>query len=152
MIEALIITLLTIGGMGYNEIMYALGTKGANKLVTLAKKIYNKIADNQELLDKLTDAYNRRDNQYMTELMQGAGFGPRTASIKEAMKIAKEQFQAKKAEHVKENARLSNLYNQANQAMSGAGTMAGNINIDDTVASIEQQINGGANNVQEQKK
>lgn len=146
---AIIMVLLSAAGIAYPEIISAIGTPKMNRLTSIAKKIYNKISDNQELLDKLTDAYQRKDTDYATQLMQGSGFGPRTTAIKQAIKEAKAAYDDSKTGLMKRNAELNNAYNQVNQAAYNTNTIAGIINADRVADSVEQAINGGANNAQE---
>jgi len=148
-IGAILMVVLTAAGIAYPEVISAVGTKRTNRLTEIAKKIYNMISDNQELMDKLTDAYNRKDADLATQLMQGSGFGPRTSAIREAIKDAKTAYQAEKKDLMKQNADLNNKYNQVNQASYNTNTIAGIQNADKVADSVEQAINGGAQNAQE---
>lgn len=136
----------TAVGIGYPEVISSVGTKTSAKLNQIAKKIYNMIADNQELMDKITDAYNRKDGEMATQLLQGMGFGNRNQAIKDAINAAKTEFQGQKAELVKKNADLTNKYNEANTASYNTNTIAGIHRGDEVIESLEQAVNGGSDN------
>jgi hypothetical protein len=144
-VGAILMVVLTAAGIAYPEIISAQGTKRTQRLTEIAKKIYNKISDNRELMEKLADAYQRKDADLATQLMQGAGFGPRTAAIRDAIKEAKTVYQEQKTALMKKDAELNNQYNEVNQASYNTNTIAGISNADRVADSVEQAINGGAN-------
>lgn len=144
-IGAILMVACTAAGIAYPEIISAQGTPRVRRLTDLAKKIYNQISDNRELMEKLADAYQRKDADLATQLMQGAGFGPRTAAIREAAKEAKAAYQAQKTALMKKDAELNNQYNEVNQASYNTNTIAGIQNADRVADSVEQAINGGSN-------
>ena len=148
-IGAILMVVLTAAGISYPEVISMVGTKRTNRLTEIAKRIYNQISDNQELLDKLTDAYSRKDADLASQLLQGSGFGPRATALREAARDAKAAYQAEKLDLTKKNADLTNKYNQINQASYNTNTIAGIQNADRVADSVEQAINGGANNAQE---
>jgi hypothetical protein len=144
-IGAITMVVLTAAGIAYPEVISAVGSGRMNRLTEIAKKIYNQISDNRELMEKLADAYQRKDADYATQLMQSSGFGPRTEAIRNAAKEAKAAYQAQKAELQKKDADLTNKYNEVNQASYNTNTIAGIQNADRVADSVEQAINGGSN-------
>lgn len=144
-IGAILMVLLTAGSIAYPEIVNGFGTERTKRLTDIAKKIYNMISDNRELIDKLTDAYQRKDSDYATQLLQSSGFGPRSEAIRKAMTEAKAAYQKQKTDLQKKDADLTNKYNEVNQASYNTSTIAGIQNADRVADSVEQAIQGGAN-------
>lgn len=112
----------------------------------LPNSYIQKIQNNNQLLDKLTDAYNNRNSELLTEILQGAGFGPRNQAIKDAIIANKEQYTNKKSIIEAENTDLTNKYNEANSAAYATGTIAGAQHAKEVYNNINQAINGGLSN------
>lgn len=147
--------LISIGSAAANEITSAAGNDTAGKLTRVAKNIYDKISKNSDLLNKLTDAYNSKNNSLVTELLQGAGFGPRSEAIKRAIKDLGTEFNQNRAKVQKQVADLTNQYNEVTTAANKAGTTIANtmyadetynkFKSEDSESSVDQLVNGGAN-------
>lgn len=137
---------LTALSIGWQEAVTKYGNNVSYKVVKLAQKLYTKIQNNSELLEQLTDAYNTKNSALMTELLQGAGFGPRNQAIREAMETLKTDYQSKKSDIVKQNTDLTNKYNEANTVSYSTGTIAGAKHAEKVYDNINQAINGGLTN------
>lgn len=150
-IGAISMVLLTTAGIAYPEVISAVGTKRSSRLYNISKQLYNMIADNQDLVDKLADAYQHKDADLATQLLQGAGYGPRSQAIREAANKAREAYFASKKELTKQGATLTNMYNEVNQAMANTNSIAGNKQARRVADSVEQAIQGGANDAQDKQ-
>lgn len=137
---------LTASSIGWQEAVTNYGNKVSHKVIKLAQQLYTKIQNNNELLERLTDAYNSRNSGLMTELLQGAGFGSRNQAIKEAMETLRSDYNNEKSRIVKENTDLTNKYNEANNVAYSTGTIAGAKYAEDVYNNINQAINGGLTN------
>lgn len=132
---------------GVDQAIRMYGNKVSSKLQTMAKQLYTKISKNNQLLDNLTDAYNRKDNELLTEILSGAGFGARSQALKDARETNTKEYKDKKQQVSDENTKYQNAYNQVSQASYNTGDIAG-ISQGTQIAndnSIDQLIKGGLN-------
>jgi hypothetical protein len=150
-IGAIVSAIVMMLPVAYQEAATSAGTKTMNRLISLGREIYTQIANNQEALSKLQDAYSRKDNDLVTEIMKSTGFGPRSGALKRARNILREEYETKKNQNVKKTAELQNMYNEANQASYNTQTFAGKKRADETADKIEQAINGGSRTLDESK-
>lgn len=142
-VATVVASMLTYGATQGIE-MY--GNKISKKLQTQAKQIYTQIAKNSNLADKITEAYNRKDNELVTELVNGAGFGSRAAALQEARAQNLKEYQTNKQSITGQNAKLQNAYNQATQASYNTGDIAGISQGKDVLTSndsVSQLVEGG---------
>lgn len=147
--------LISLGSAAANEFTSSAGNDTAGKLTRVAKNIYDKISKNADLLNKLSDAYSSKNNSLVTELLQGAGFGPRSEAIKRAIKDLSAEFTQNRSEVQRQIADLTNHYNEVTNAASKAGTTIANTRYagevydkyknEDPENSVDQLVNGGAN-------
>lgn len=132
---------------GVDQAIRMYGNNISTKLQTMAKQLYTKISKNNQLLEQLTDAYNRKDNELLTELLSGAGFGARAQALKDARDTNTKTYQDKKQQISDENTKYQNAYNQVSQASYNTGDIAG-IKQGQQIASdnsINQLVKGGLN-------
>lgn len=152
MLSAVLSVILTVvlmaGGVAYPEAIAYAGNKRTKKLTDIAKEIYTQIAKDSRLLEKLADAWSQKDANYMTELMQGAGFGPRSEAIKQAKQAAKQEYLKEKEIVSQRVTNNQNKYNEATTAAYNTGTISGIKQADALIEGLNQSINGGS---QEQK-
>lgn len=137
---------LTAISIGWQEAVTAYGNKVSSKVINLAQQLYTKIQNNNELLDRLNEAYNSKNSELVTELLQGAGFGARSQAIKDALSSLKSDYQGQKSKISAENTDLTNKYNEATSASYATGTIAGAKHAENVYNNINQAINGGINN------
>ncbi len=131
-----------------------MSTKSLNlklKAEALAKKLYNMIADNNELKDRLVEAYSQKNSGLMNQLLNQAGYSAQVQALKNEISKASKAYQQKKAAYTKQNAELSNAYNKANNAYAEANTgIINNLKAEASLKDVENLVNGGNdNNVQE---
>ena len=154
--EALIVGLiLAMATYGVDQAIKLKGNKVSTNLQNVAKQIYTKISKNNSLLEKLADAYNRNDNELMSELLSGAGFGTRATKLKKAREEAQSSYNKEKQSISDQNTQLQNAYNQASQASYNTSDLAGinqgkevlnNLGVKTTsgsVDSVNQLVEGG---------
>lgn len=122
---------------------------------SIAQKIAKQISTNNSLLSELQNAYNKRDSQRMSEILQDAGYGARSAAIKKAASadLAKLNKQTKAISDAN-----TQLEQQANVATTSATTAGGTFlgtasartmardagkSADTTQAALQQTLQGG---------
>lgn len=146
MVELVIGLALAMVTYGVDQAIKMKGNKVSSKLQNVAKQLYTQISKNNTLLDKLSDAYNRKDNEMMSELLSGAGFGVRADAIKKARDKAKEEYQSERQSVTDQNTKLQNAYNQTSQASYNTNDLAGisqGKDVLNSVDSVSQLVEGG---------
>lgn len=145
--EAIIVGLiLAMATYGVDQAIKLKGNKVSTKLQNTAKQIYTQISKNTSLLDKLSDAYNRQDNELMSELLSGAGFGVRADALKKARQKNQSAYNKEKQSISDQNTQLQNAYNQVSQASYNTNDIAGieqGKDVLKSVDSVSQLVEGG---------
>lgn len=145
--EAIIVGLiLAMATYGVDQAIKLKGNKVSTKLQNTAKQIYTQISKNTSLLDKLSDAYNRQDNELMSELLSGAGFGVRADALKKARQENQSAYNKEKQSISDQNTQLQNAYNQVSQASYNTNDIAGieqGKDVLKSVDSVSQLVEGG---------
>lgn len=108
---------MTIVGIAITEIPRAFGKQAADKLYKQATDIYKQISKNQQNLNKLYEAYQKKDTNLANSLLMSSGLGSRAKSIKREMEDAYKKYQS---ETSKLNAQNAELQTQYNKTMSSA--------------------------------
>lgn len=139
--------IMSIASVGYAETVRAVGNKVNDRLVKTANNIYTKIANNNQLLDKISEAYNTKNNNLLQDIFTSAGFGPRIDALQKELESTKKDYQTQKHTIENENVQLQNQYNELASAQAGLGTIAGNQYADSKLpkedAGVNQNIKGG---------
>jgi len=143
--------LIGVGGYAATEGMASWGKDVRSRLTKLANQIYTKMAQNQQFLDKLSQAYQEKNSSLVNSLFTQAGFGPATIALRKEIKANREKYQKEKQDRDTEQAKLTNQYNEVNQGINNTGsTIAGNASGDQIASKIEKQlgqsIEGGLKN------
>lgn len=120
------------------------GANTRSKLTKIAQHIYNQIGDNTQLLNDITTAYNNKDASYMTALLSGSGFGPRSAYIKSQRKAILDDYTNRSGKLNKKITQLQADHNTVVNASSHTGTFGGNESGEDVVRQMNKKydLNG----------
>jgi chromosome segregation ATPase len=152
---------IVLGGLGviasgYQAALNELAPNTQAKVRELVKKIQDKIANNNTLLDKLNLAYTQRNNGLASSLINGMGFGPRMNAINKAINENDANYREKAKDINRSNAELNKISNEldyANQAAASsihgaikANQALKNAEEDIDHVSVVQNINGGIQN------
>lgn len=139
--------IMSIASVGYAETVRAAGNKINDRLIKVANEIYSKIANNNQMLDKLSEAYSTKNNNLIQDIFTSAGFGPRVSALQKELQGTKKTYQDAKNKIENENVQLQNQYNELSSAQAGLGTIAGNEYANSKLpkedAGVNQNIKGG---------
>lgn len=118
-----------------------------NRAEKLAKDIYTKLSNNTKTRDKLIEAYQTKNNDLLTSLVNQSGYGPQAEALRRELVKARDQYNAKNSALVDKNTELTNQYNQVVNAGNQAGiSFSGNSNASNNLDQVESLVNGGAEN------
>lgn len=143
LIATIAITLVTVG---LQEGTAHFQGKVSNKLIKLGQQLYTKMNKNSTLKNKIIEAYSSKDNQLMTAILNGAGFGPRLRQLEAERKAAKEKYNQEVNTLDNEQTDLTNKFNEVSSATYGNGTISGVVHSNNVYKNVSQQIEGGINN------
>lgn len=161
---SIVFIIATIAGMATpiaQEIVTAVGNNKSSDLYKQADAIAKRINKNQNLLEQLTDAYNKRDNNLLNSLLNSSGLGARANSIRDEIKQNYSEYRAKKNDIsnkiAEDNTQYTKTINSAETAKNGTISglsQAGNTidenkqreNSNNTEVTIQQNTDGGLRN------
>lgn len=153
-----IATIVGLAAPAAQEVVSAVGNDKSSTLYKQAESIAKRINSNQNLLEQLTDAYNRKDNNLLNSLLNSSGLGARANSIKKEIQQNYSEYRAKKNEISNRIAEDNTQYNKTlnsaetakNGTISGLSQAGGVIdenkqkeNSYNTDLTIQQNTNGG---------
>jgi hypothetical protein len=146
--------LLAAGGSISSNIVNKIGSKLRSQLLAIANSLASQISKNNALLDKLTNAYQNRNSQLLTEMMSGMGYGARMEALISSLNKNEDEYQKTVADLKQANISLEKQVNEVNAATTNAGTgFTGNRLAQETVnkyshveidkADQSQNVDGG---------
>lgn len=115
----------------------ALGSKRQKQLQQQASKIAKEITKDQELLNNLLDAYNRKDNQLQNDILMSSPFGSRLRNLRENYNLNKNAIKETKDRLGALNTKQSSLTNDLNTELTKSQT-SGSI-ISDLISGSARQ-------------
>lgn len=139
--------------MAITEIPRAFGKQAADKLYKQATDIYKQISRNQQNLNKLYEAYQKKDTNLANSLLMSSGLGSRAKSIRNEMDKAYKDYHNEANKINDQNAELQTKYNKTMSAAEAgkSGSIGGAIEANQTVKEnaqqnvVNQNVNGGLN-------
>lgn len=130
-----------------NEVNQSWGTNIRQRAETLAAKIYKKLMANSKTKDKLIEAYQNKNNNLLSSLINQAGYSVQASALQKEIKEAKEKYLNKNDELTDKNTNLTNLYNKVVNAGNMAGSsIAANVSGEDTIKNVSKLVDGGVEN------
>lgn len=136
--------LLAGGGIAYQEGTQAWGNDIRSKAEKLAKQIYTKLMSNNQTKDKLIEAYQNKDNNLLSSLINQAGYSAQATALRKEIQKNKSEYQSNKSKLDKESVDLTNQYNKVTNAAAYSGsTLSANKWAEDTVKDVDNLVNGG---------
>lgn len=96
-----------------------------NKITKEASAIYNQISKDRDLMNRLADAYNRRDTALANQMLMSSPFGTRISTLKRAYKDNQNKIKETNEELgrvEKEYQRVSNEINTKQAASQTSGS------------------------------
>lgn len=143
---SIVFIIATIAGMAApiaQEIVTAVGNDKSSDLYKQAETIAKRINKNQNLLEQLTDAYNRKDNNLLNSLLNSSGLGARANSIRDEIKQNYVEYRAKKNDISNKIAEDNTQYNKTINSAETAknGTISGLSQAGSTMDENKQKEN-----------
>lgn len=149
------------------SILASIFGKGTRKYYSsMISKLSKALAENETLLNKLTQAYNNRNTQAMNALLMSSPVGVAYERIQSQINNMTNDYNEKVAKLAEDRSRLNEAYNEASNQKANASSsltglvtahLAGNKSGSAATQSesalqghniLSQTINGGMNNVQ----
>lgn len=145
---AIVGIVLTIAGYAVPEITQSTAKNARSKLTKLARQFYTEIQGNQNLLDKLYNAYMNKQNSLINSIMIGAGFGDRMDHLRKSLNKATQEYENEKAALTKRQAKVTNAYNETTSELNNVGSsITANVQARKFADAMNQSINGGIQDV-----
>lgn len=127
---SIVFMIATIAGLAtpiVQEIITDVGNHKSSDLYKQAEAISKRINSNQNLLEQLTEAYNRKDGNLLNSLLNSSGLGARANSIRDEIKQNYIEYRTKKNEISNKIAEDNTQYNKTISSAETAknGTISG---------------------------
>jgi hypothetical protein len=137
---------LTAGTAVASSVINNMGSEIRSKILRMASQLSAQISRNNILMDKITNAYQNKNNQLLTEMMNGLGYGPRIQNLVNQFKKNETQYQEEITKIKQANVQLEQEVNNLNAASSNAGAgIRGNAlageQIEQTEKKFENELN-----------
>lgn len=115
----------TIIGVGLNEAQYHMSRKATKAINSAAKKISQKIAEDNSLYERFLNASSEAKANMAAQIAQTMGYGARFEGLRSQIaKISDQQDKAAK-QHAKTQAELTEQANRTEQLRMDTGSLSG---------------------------
>jgi hypothetical protein len=151
-IASIVTALLYIAVPGIrSEINQGWGTSIRQRAEKIAADIYTKLMSNNKTKDQLMEAFNRKDNDLMSALINQAGYSSQASALRKQIQQERKNYKEKNSKLVDQSTQLTNQYNKIVNAGNAAGTSISANNaaekiikdVQNDTSKIQTLVNGG---------